>query len=79
MSSLLSFSTWAGETVNGHWHAISWLASSVWKYHLLKKLNRDRAKKILMSSTCSHICMLSPLPDFPNSDETVNVKEFLKA
>lgn len=25
---------------------------------------------------CLHICMLSLLPDFPNSDETVNVKEF---
>lgn len=51
MSSLLSFSTWAEETVNGHWHAISWLASSIWKYHLLKKPNGDRAKEILMSES----------------------------
>lgn len=41
MPSLLSFSTWAEETENGHWHAISWLARSIWKYHLLKKWNRD--------------------------------------
>lgn len=29
--------------------------------------------------TCSSICMLSLLLDFPNADEAVNVKEFLKA
>lgn len=79
MSSLLSFSTWAEEVVNGHWHAISWLASSIWKCHLLKKLNRDKTQEILKSPTCSHISMLSLLSGFPDSNETVNVKEFLRA
>lgn len=42
MFSWLSFSTWAEETINSHWHALFWLANSVWKYQLLKKQNRNK-------------------------------------
>lgn len=47
--------------------------------HLVEEWNRDTAKKILTSYTLSHICMLSLVPDFPNSDDSVTMKEFLKA
>lgn len=45
MSLSLSLSTWADEAVNSHCHAISWSATSAWKYHLLEERNGDRAKK----------------------------------
>lgn len=79
MSSLLSFSTWAEERGNGHGHGLCWPASSIWKYHLLEEQNRNGDKTILISYICPQTYMLSLTPDFPNSDETVIVKEFLKA
>lgn len=42
----------------------------------LKEWDRDRAKKILMSYTCSCICLLSLVSDFLNSDETESEKVF---
>ena len=42
-------------------------------------LEQTQSQENFAVFTCSHICMLSPVPDFLNSDETVTVKEYLKA